>query len=788
MEKTKAVLFKIFDFFLWIIKALTVRPAQWFWAQPRSRKWKVVGATLIMGLFAILMLPVLLYLAVAQGTFGQIPSDKELQAIKSYQASEVYSSDSVLLGRYFVENRSDASYEQVNKVVFDAIIATEDARFYEHKGVDTRSLLRVLVKTLILGEGTGGGSTLSQQLVKNLFGRKRYGWLTMPVNKIKEGIIANKLEKLYNKKEILMLYVNTVSFGEDTYGIKTACQRFFSTSPQKIKVEQAAVLAGMLKAPTAYNPRKNPEKSLQRRNVVLGQMQKYGYLTEAEALELQELPITLKYNRMNTADGLAPHFREMIKSQLENWLKDHPKSDGTAYDLYTDGLKIYTTIHSRLQKYAEAAAKEHLGRIQPVLQRDLRANGFFKQNYGLILEGVRKSARYAQLEEDGLSDKEILKELRKPIQMTMFTQWGEKEMTLSPIDSVRLTISSLQVGFLVLNPKNGYVLAWVGSPDFKHFQYDHVTAQRQVGSVFKPIVYAKSLQDGTSPCEFISNQKITYTQYDNWSPKNSEDKYTGNYSLVGALANSVNTISVKLCMKAGIPSVIALARQMGIESELPQKPSLALGTADLSLKELLGAYTVFANDGRKTEMQFITSIQKDAKQLFKMKPQSKQIISTDVAHTMTNMMRSVINKGTAYELRDKYKFSGDIAGKTGTTQEHKDGWFVGYTSKWLGGVWVGADNPAVHFTDMENGKGSRMAMPVWAGFYRRVARDKALRNMVYAPFPYKDDIECEMFKEDGFFTKLFRKRNKNNHNTGFEDEEPVKEKKKRRFRLFGKRS
>ncbi len=776
-----------------ILRFLFIQPFRWFFHLTWKKKVLVGGLGMLAGLLMVISFPVWLYYVVNAGAFGKIPSDAELLAIKNYQASEVYSVDSVLLGRYFVQNRSDATYEQVAPCLFQAIIATEDARFYEHKGVDTRSLLRVLFKSVMLKKRAGGGSTLSQQLVKNVFGRHRYGRLTMPVNKIREAIIANKIEKLYTKKEILMLYVNTVSFGEDTYGIKTSCQRFFNTTPDKLQPEQAAVLAGMLKSPSAYNPRKNPARALERRNVVLTQMEKYRYLTKEESERLQQKPLLLDYHRMEHYDGLAPYFRERVRQEVENWLSAHPKPDGTYYNLYSDGLKIYTTLHSRLQKYAEQAVREHLGRIQPALQQDLRANRFFQQHFRLVVEGIKKTSRYAHLQDSGLSHEQIMEHLRKPDSLTMFTQWGEKKMRLSPIDSVRLMISSLQAGFLVIHPQNGHVLAYVGGPDFEYFQYDHIMAQRQVGSTFKPIVYAKALQDGTAPCEFVPNQKITYSEYDNWSPQNSEeDNYGGKYSVAGALANSVNTISVQLCMKSGIRQVIALAKAMGIESTLPEKPAIALGSADLTLWELMGAYTVFAHNGIKTDLAFLASIEDgQGNVLFRPKTTQKQILSAEVAHTLTNMMRDVVDKGTAYELREKYKFTGDIAGKTGTTQDHRDGWFVGYTARMLAGVWVGADNPAIHFSSMEQGKGSKMAMPIWAGFYRRVLHDRSLRSFC-ASFPYENDIACEMKKEDSFFGKLFRRKHKTSSTTGFEKENEgptgtkPKEKKKR-FNWFRKR-
>jgi penicillin-binding protein 1A len=775
----KQIFGRLFLFIFRLLKTIFVQPFRWYFALSFKKKVIVGISTFIISGFLLLSVPVLLFYSVASGLLGKMPTDNELLAIKNYQASEVYSADSVLLGRYFVQNRSDVSYEKVSPYLLNAIIATEDARFYEHKGVDSRSLLRVLFKSILMGKKKGGGSTISQQLAKNLFGRKQYGFLTMPVNKIREAIIANQLEKLYNKKEIIMLYVNTVSFGEDTYGIKTSSQRFFNIAPDQLQAEQAAVLAGMLKSPSIYNPRRNPGKSLERRNVVLQQMEKAHYLTTVESNRLQAKPLLLKYNRLDNSEGLAPYFREKLRTEIEQWLAAHPKADGSLYSLYTDGLKIYTTIHSRLQRYAEEAATEHLGKIQPLLQRELKARAFFKKNAPLVTNNIKKSARYQALKETALSEEEILKELQKPDSMVVFSLGEEKESYLSPIDSVKLVLSTLQIGFLVVDPHNGEVLVWVGGADFRQTQYDHIMAQRQAGSVFKPIVYAKALQTGIQPCDFIANQKITYTEYENWAPENSGEEYEGRYSVAGALANSVNTISVQLCMGAGIQNVIDLARLMGIQSDLPVKPSIALGTADMSLWELTGAYTAFANDGRKPDLHFINSISNEKGIiLYESKPVVVQVLDKTLAQNMTNMLRNVVDKGTAHDLRTKYNFKSPIAGKTGTTQEHRDGWFMGYTSKMLAGVWVGADNPAVHFTTMSQGRGAAMAMPVWAGFYQRVLRDPSLRSMLTTPFPFENDLDCEMHKEDNFFQKIFRRKNKTSRSTGLEENK--RERKKNR--------
>lgn len=771
---------RIVKFIFKVLKTIFVQPFIWYGSLSWTKKILVGFGTLLTGCLLVVSLPVLLFYSVSAGMFGTMPDDEALLAIKNYQASEVYSADSVLLGRYFVQNRSDASYEEVSHYVFDAIIATEDARFYEHTGVDTRSLLRVLFKSVLLRQQAGGGSTITQQLAKNLFGRKQYGWLTMPVNKIREAIIANQLEKLYSKNEIILLYVNTVSFGEDTYGIKTATQRFFNIRPAALAPEQAAVLAGMLKSPTNYNPRTRPGNALTRRNVVLEQMEKYKYLSPSESASLQQKPLVLNYTRLDTNEELAPYFKERVKAELLVLLQRLKKADGTPYDLYTDGLKIYTTVHSRLQRYAEEAANEHLKRIQPLLTRQLARTKFYSTHKKILLDEMKKTSRYKALEEAGLSAAEILKAMYTKDSMRINTLWGEQVQYISPMDSLQQVLSSLQTGMLVVNPHTGAIMAWVGGANFKQVQYDHILSQRQVGSVFKPVVYAEALAGGMQPCDFIANKNITYTEYENWTPENSSEKENGRYSMAGALANSVNTISVQICMEAGIRQVITLARSLGIQSTLPEKPSIALGVADISLQELTGAYTAFANNGVKAELQTITSVcNASGKTIYTVKPVYKRCLTADQAHTLTNMLCNVVDKGTAHELRDVYGFRGRIAGKTGTTQDNKDGWFMGYTNGFLAGVWVGADNPVIHFTSMEQGRGASTAMPIWAGFYRRVSKDAQLRYLAANSFPFENTIDCEMYKEDTFMQKIFERKNKKNSSTGLEDTKRERTKKRK---------
>lgn len=671
---------------------------------------------------------ILFFSAVHSGVFGPMPSNEDLEHLINSEASEIYSEDGQLIGRYYLENRSEVKLTDISKDLIHALVATEDSRFYEHRGVDHQGMLRVLVKSIILGQNAGGGSTISQQLAKNVFGRKNYGWLTMPAVKAREAAIANKLNEVYSKDEILELYLNTVSFGEDTYGIKTACERFFSTSPAEIKTEQAAVLIGMLKAPHSYNPRLNPEKSKSRRNIVLGQMEKEGYLSSKETETLKQLPLEIDYKRTMQQASSAQHLTQYLKPRIQKWLAKNSNEEGESYNIDTDGLKIYTTIDSRMQQYAQESVIAHLNQLQNAFDTDLKQQG----------------------------------------------KWSKD------IDA------TLQSGFLVSNPHTGHVLAWVGGRDFKTSQYDHILSKRQVGSVFKPIVYAKALEDGFAPCDLIPNRQIEYTQYDDWTPKNSDGDYKGSYSLLGGLTHSINTISVQLLMDSGIESVIDFAKRLGAESDLPEVPSIALGVANMSVQEINNIYTPFANDGWQHQQVIISRIEDaDGQVIFTNELEaSQQVVSEKVARHITNMMQSVANQGTARRLRSWYSIEGPIAAKTGTTQNHADGWFVGYTPNWLGVVWVGADNPGLHFSTLKDGQGANMALPIWSKFYQKVKTDPVLTQRMNEAFPFANDLNCELYQEDNFLQKTFRKKLKKNKETGLQEtelEEEEEPKKKKRF-------
>jgi penicillin-binding protein 1A len=525
-----------------------------------------------------------IFLLVYTGALGHLPGYPELRAIKNHNASEIYSDDGVLLGKYYVENRTTADFEEISPNIINALIATEDARFFEHSGIDFRAAARVMVKSILLSdERSGGGSTLSQQLAKNLYSRKSYHLFTMLINKMREMLIARRLEQIYPKEELLRLYLNTVSFGEGAFGIKVAAQRFFNKSPEELQIEEAAVLVGMLKATTYYNPHRHRERATKRRNTVLHQMARYEYINEEVRDSLVKLPLEVKYFKEGNNQGLATYFREHLRLELAQLLEGYTKEDGTPYNIYTDGLKIYTTIDARLQTYAEEAVSEHMAKLQTDFYKDWK-KGIPWGNNKVLKKAVQSSQRYQSLKAKGLSEEEIEDIFNQPVKMTVFS-WkeGEEEKEMSPLDSVKYYLTILNTGFLAAEPSTGVIKAWVGGIDHKYFQYDHIHSRRQVGSTFKPVVFASALQNGMLPCEYTSNQQVVYTKYDNWTPRNADGNYEGVYSMEGALSKSVNSVTVEILMRSGVDSVKDLAHLMGIESKIPEVPAIALGAVDASL-------------------------------------------------------------------------------------------------------------------------------------------------------------------------------------------------------------
>ena len=691
----------------------------------------------------------------------ETPGGAELKRIQNQVASEVYSADSVLLGRYFVQDRTEIKYEDIAPAVVDALISTEDARFYEHGGVDFRSLGRVLVKSIIQqDESSGGGSTITQQLAKNLYPRRRYWVLSVMINKLREVRIARKLESLYNKQELITLYLNTVPFADNVFGIQAAADRFYSKSASQLKVDEAALLIGMLKATHSYNPRLFPDRAVRRRNVVLSQMVKYDRLSKTEATKFMKLPLKLNYNKVSHHQGLAPYFREYLKSELLEWCRDHEKNDGTQYNLYTDGLKIYTTIDSRLQEYAENAMTQQMKEIQRTFFDHWGKTKPWKGNDDVLDQAIRRSNRYLQMQEAGLSEEEIMKTLQKPVSTSLFTWNGVREAKVSPIDSIIHHLQYLNAGFLALEPSTGKVKAWVGGIDHDFFQFDHVktSTKRQVGSIFKPIVYAKAIEDGAEPCELVSAERETYTEVEGkeWTPRNSQNDYEVDYSMKGALAYSVNTVAAKMIAMAGVSNTVSLARKMGITSEIPEVPSIALGSSSISLMEMTTAYACFANQGVSTRGYFIDAIYDlngNVYNNFRTDSVGTRAMSTETAQIVTSMLRTVVLEGTASRLRWKYGVYNDVAGKTGTTQQNADGWFMAITPHLAMGAWVGADDPRIRFRSTELGQGSNTALPITGYFLKQVEKDEKFKKMMADKFPplpplLQEKVNCDLYELD----------------------------------------
>jgi len=736
---------------------------------------------------------VFLFALVWAGVLGRLPDREELLMVKNPVAAEVYSADSVLMGRYFIQERSDIPFNQIPQHVQDAVLATEDVRFYDHGGIDYRSMARVLFKSVLLqNDASGGGSTLTQQLVKNLYPRKRYWMFSLLINKMREMIVASRLEAVYAKDDLLALYLNTVPFGDNTFGLDAAAQRFFSVPARKLSAEQGAVLIGMLKATYSYNPRVYPDRSLQRRNVVLAQMKKYEKLTASQADSLQALPLILKYNRITHHSGLAPYFREYIRTELLNWCATHVKENGDPYNLYTDGLKIYTTIDSRLQQYAESATSEQMAVLQQKFQKHWGKRDPWSNQPEILDDAVRASDRYKDLKHSGLAHEAILTAMSKATPMTVYTAQDEKEVTMSSLDSIKHYLRFLNAGLLAVDPRNGFVRAWVGGINHHYFQFDHVreSTKRQVGSTFKPIVYAAALEAGERPCDFISAAKTTYQGIEEWTPLNTEDNYELKYSMEGAMTYSVNTVAVHALEQTGIDATIALAKRLGISSAMEPVPSLALGTASISVTEMVGVYACLANNGERIRQSYITSItSSDGRvlQTFTL-PEGEEVLTSDNARMMVEMLKRVVNEGTAASLRGKYGVENDMAGKTGTTQSNADGWFIAMTPQLVVGAWVGADDPRIRFRTTALGQGATTALPIIASMFQKINNDKSLASVSQATFPelppnLARKLSCDLYKSDAnVLEKIFGKKEKDTTRVFGE-----KEKEKKGFfkRLFG---
>jgi len=691
----------------------------------------------------------------ALGVFGELPTFEELENPNSSLASEVYSSDMKTLGKYYIQNRVNVHYKDLSPHLVNALKATEDVRFEEHSGVDIKGLMRVFVRTIILQQDAGGGSTISQQLAKNLFPREEMSKIGLVFRKLKEWIIAVKLERNYTKQEILAMYLNTVEFGNNAFGIKSAATTYFNKQPSELKMEEAALLIGMLQAPSRYNPVRNVESATFRRNTVIGQLEKYTFITEVQKDSLLKLPIKLNFRQESHTEGLAQYFREMLRQELLKWCKEHKKADGTPYNLYRDGLRIYTTVDTRMQRYAEEAVKEHMTDLQKSFYDHWKGRVAWADQPQIIEETMKRSERYLRLQKEGKSDSEIKKIFDKKVEMKVFSWKGEKDTLMSPLDSIRYYKMFYQTGFMSMEPQTGYVRAWVGGNDYKYFQYDHVKeGKRQVGSTFKPLLYTLAMQEGYSPCYEVPNVPVTIIDKAGvpWTPSNSDGKYGGMLSLKEALAESINCISAYLMKQFGPDAVVQVARKMGITSTIEPFPSIALGTADVSVYEMVAAYSTFANKGVYTEPQYILRIEdKNGVVLQDFVPRKVEAISEETSYLMLNLMQGVTLFGTGARLRgSKYGFTNPIAGKTGTTQNNSDGWFMGITPELVSGVWSGCEDRSVHFRTTQLGQGANVALPIWGLYMKKVYADPSL-NYSKGGFeppekPLGVELDCSKYK------------------------------------------
>jgi penicillin-binding protein 1A len=696
---------------------------------------------------------ILMFFIASFGGFGALPSFEDLENPQSNLATEVISADGVTIGKYAKENRTPITYKELPQNLVNALIATEDERFYEHSGIDFRGTARAVIK---LGSG-GGASTITQQLAKNLFTKNASSnKIKRVLQKMKEWVVAIKLERQYTKEEIIAMYLNTQDFIFNAVGIRSASRIYFGKEAKDLDLQEAAIIVAMLKNPRQYNPNRviSKGKSLERRNVVFAQMEKNDFITEEEKDSLQQLPLKIHFNPESHSDGYATYFRAHLQKVMRNWVENNPKPDGEKYDIFKDGLKIYVTIDSRMQKYAEEAVKEHMANVQSYFFTEQKRNknapfyGIGKEDIDRIIErGKRNSDRYIRLKAAGKSKREIDEIFNTKTDMTVFSWKGDFDTIMSPNDSIKYYKFFLRSGLVSIEPQSGHIKAWVGGIDNKHFNYDAVNQQkRQVGSTFKPFVYATAInQLSMSPCDELPNIRYTipsgkYGLIQDWTPGNADNSYGGMVTLKAALAGSINTISARLIDMVAPENVVRLAKAAGIETAISSNPAIALGAVDLSLLEMTSAYSTFANKGLRVTPMIITRIEdKNGTVLKDFSPKTQEVLSEETAYIILDLLKGVTNSGSGIRLRSNYTsagkvatgfpygFTNPIAGKTGTTQNQSDGWFMGMVPNLVTGVWAGGEDRATHFAGILKGQGATMALPSWAIFMRKCYADKTLK-------------------------------------------------------------
>ena len=735
-------------------------------------------AIFIFGIFSVFTI----FYSASTGKLGEMPDFRQLENPNTNLASQIISSDNKILGKFhFGENRTPIEYNEIPKNLVDALIATEDERFYSHSGIDFRATVRAIVYL----NKRGGASTISQQLARQLFvGVRSKNIFEALTQKVKEWVIAVRLERQYTKEEIIKMYLNVYDFGYNGDGIKSAANIYFGKEPIDLNIEESAVLVGMLKNSSLYNPLRRPELVQSRRNVVFGQMKKNGLLNEKEFDSLKEIPMEIRYTPQSHREGLATYFRAYLQEFMKTWTAENSKEDGSKYNLYLDGLKIYTTINYEMQQYAEEAVKEHMPNLQkefflqntPELNPTAPFLEIEEEEEELIFErAMRRSERWRKMKISGKSEEEIFASFEKEVPMSIFSWNGNIDTIMKPIDSIRYYKHFMQAGMMSMEPQTGHVKAWVGGINYKHFQYDHVKqGKRQIGSTFKPFLYATAIdQLKLSPCDSLPDaiyciEPNKFGNPEPWCPTNSSDKYGGLRTLKNALANSKNTISSQLMDKVGPKPVADLARNLGIESFIPDVPAIALGTPDLSVFEMVGAYGAFANQGIYVKPTMISRIEdKNGVLLYQSNPETKDVISEESAYVTVNLLEGVTKFGSGARLRHDipedernpvyrdvvtgypYKFENAIAGKTGTTQNQSDGWFMGMVPNLVTGVWVGAEDRATHFETIAYGQGATMALPIWGLFMKKCYENESLGISVEDFLPPEElniPIDCESIK------------------------------------------
>ncbi|TAF46540.1 MAG: penicillin-binding protein [Sphingobacteriales bacterium] len=685
--------------------------------------WKII--------FAFVAFFVLLIGVTWLGLFGPLPSFRDLEHPKSNQASVIYSQDKTELGNYFVQNRSSVRYQDINPILINTLIATEDTRFQDHSGIDFQRTFTIIFYNLV-GKKQGA-STITQQLALNLFSKegRQKSFLKRIPQKLKELIVAVRLERNYTKEEIITMYLNTVDFGNNAYGIKSAAKTYFNTSPKNLNPAQAAVLIGILKGTSMYSPTRNPQRSLARRNLILGKLADAGYITQTEAEELKKQELGLHFNPSSHNEGMATYFRAILKQDIQKTFEELAitKADGTPYDLDRDGLKIYTTINAKMQQYAEEAQREYMQDLQQQFTKHWQNKNPFKGHENLLIQGMKRSDRYKALKEDGKSDEEIKTDFNTPQQMELFTWKGNITATLTPLDSIKYYKMFLRNAMMSMDPITGEVRAWVGGINFEHFKYDQVQmGTRQVGSTAKPFTYAVGIDNGFSPCYKVNNVPVTIDGYgtEPWTPR-AYNPIPGAITLRKALANSQNFVTAWV-MKQVQPTVVAqLIKRMGITTDVPAVPSICLGTFNASVYDMAGAYSAFVNHGVWTEPIYLTRIEdKNGNVLYERKPKIVVALNEQTAYTMTYMLKGVVQEGTGRRLQFKYGLYNPIGGKTGTTNDNSDGWFMGITPQLVAGVWTGCEDRDIHFRTTNLGEGANTALPIFGLFMQKVYADKSL--------------------------------------------------------------